>query len=195
MIDLVDEIAYNTADLDDGFEAHLVDLELLCGEVPLFGAAHAVVDREYPQGVRKLKFNEALKRVLDRLATDLIETTRDAAEASGVETVEEVRRLPRRLAGFSQELAQQVAGLKRFLFARVYSQPAIAEDRDRSVASLDALFRFFMEHPETMPEHYAQQATQQARHRVVCDYIAGMTDHFLLRQCQEFLGVPAARRG
>ena len=195
LIDLVDEIAYNTADLDDGFEAHLVDLHLLRAEVPLFGDAYAAVDRDYPQGARKLKFNEALKNVLDRLATDLIETTRHAAEASGVETVEDVRRLPRRLAGFSQELAQQNAGLKRFLFARVYSQPAIAEDRDRSVAAVDALFRFFMERPERMPEYYAQQAKQEARHRVVCDYIAGMTDQFLLRQCQEFLGTPAARPG
>jgi dGTPase len=195
LIDLVDEIAYNTADLDDGFEAHLVDLNVLLAEVPLFGDAHAAVDRDYPQGARKLKFNEALKNVLDQLATDLIETTRHAAEASGVETVEDVRRLPRRLAGFSDELAQQNAGLKRFLFARVYSQPAIAEDRDRSVAALDALFRFFMERPERMPEYYAQQAKQEARHRVVCDYIAGMTDQFLLRQCQEFLGTPAARPG
>jgi dGTPase len=195
LIDLVDEIAYNTADLDDGFEAHLVDLNVLLAEVPLFGDAHAAVDRDYPQGARKLKFNEALKNVLDQLATDLIETTRHAAEASGVETVEDVRRLPRRLAGFSRELAQQNAGLKRFLFARVYSQPAIAEDRDRSVAALDALFRFFMERPERMPEYYAQQAKQEARHRVVCDYIAGMTDQFLLRQCQEFLGTPAARPG
>ena len=195
LIDLVDEIAYNTADLDDGFEAHLVDLELLRAEVPLFGAAYAAVDRDYPQGARKLKFNEALKNVLDRLATDLIETTQRAAEASGVETVEDVRRLPRRLAGFSDELAQQNAGLKRFLFARVYSQPAIAEDRDRSVAALDALFQFFMDHPERMPEYYALQAKQEARHRVVCDYIAGMTDQFLLRQCQEFLGTPAARPG
>lgn len=195
LIDLVDEIAYNTADLDDGFEAHLVDLELLRAEVPLFGVAYAEVDRDYPQGVRKLKFSEALKNVLDRLATDLIETTRRAAEASGLETAEDVRRLPRRLAGFSEELAQQNAELKRFLFARVYSQPAIAEDRDRSMAALDALFQFFMEHSERMPEYYAQQARQEARHRVVCDYLAGMTDHFLLRQCQEFLGIPAARPG
>jgi dGTPase len=195
LIDLVDEIAYNTADLDDGFEAHLVDLELLRGEVPLFGAAWAAVERDYPQGARKLKFNEALKNVLDRLATDLIETTRHAAVASGVETVEDVRRLPRRLAGFSPELAQQNAALKRFLFARVYSQPAIAEDRDRSIAALDALFQFFMVHPERMPEHYAQQAKQEARYRVVCDYIAGMTDQFLLRQVQEFLGTRGARPG
>jgi dGTPase len=189
LIDLVDEIAYNTADLDDGFEARLLDLDLLSAEVPIFGAAYAEVDRRHPQGRRKLKFNEALKHVLDQLATDLIDNTRRAVESSGAETVEDVRRLPR-LAAFSAKVAEQNASLKRFLFARIYSNAAIAEDRDRSVAALEALFRFYMDHPDRLPEQYVEQAEREPCHRVVCDYIAGMTDHFLLRQCQELL--PAA---
>jgi len=193
LIDLVDEIAYNTADLDDGFEAHLLDLDLLREEVPIFDAAFAEVDRHYPQGREKLKFNEALKHVLDHLATNLIEHTRAAAERAGVETVEDVRALPHRLAGFSPSVAQDNGKLKRFLHQRLYSQPAIAEDRDRSVVALDALFHFFLEHPGRMPEQYEDQADAEPRHRVVCDYIAGMTDHFLLRQCQEILGAPAER--
>jgi len=195
LIDLVDEMAYNTADLDDGFEAHLLELDELRAEVPMFAAAYADVDRRYPQGAQKLKFNEALKHVLDRLATDLIENTRRQAEAAGVETVEDVRRQLHRLAGFSTELAKENGSLKRFLHARLYSQPAIAEDRDRSVASLDALFQFLVEHPDRMPEHYAALAKREPPHRVVCDYIAGMTDHFLLRQCQELLGAPADKAG
>ena len=74
LIDLVDEIAYNTADLDDGFEARLLDFEQLASRSAVFDAAYAEVDRAHPHGLHKLKFNEALKRVLDRLATDLIET-------------------------------------------------------------------------------------------------------------------------
>jgi dGTPase len=193
LIDLVDEIAYNTADLDDAFEARLLDFEQLCAEAPAFGAAYEDVNRKYPRGLRKLKFNEALKRVLDHLATDLIENTRRQVEASGVETVEDVRRQEKRLAGFSSQAAGQNADLKRFLTSRVYSHPAIAEDRDRSVGALDALFRFFVEHPDRMPKLYAQLAQSEPPHRVACDYIAGMTDHFLLRQCQELLGVPAGK--
>ncbi|MFZ3216530.1 MAG: deoxyguanosinetriphosphate triphosphohydrolase [Candidatus Acidiferrales bacterium] len=188
LIDFVDEIAYNTADLDDGFEAHLIDFELLRAEVPVFEQAYAEVDRGYPQGKAKLKFNEALKRVLDLLATDLIEATRGRAKEAGVESAEDVRRQRQRLAGFSPEVAKLNGALKRFLFARLYSQPAIVEDRDRSVAALDGLFSFYLEHPERMPPQYAEMAQQQPRHRVVCDYIAGMTDHFLLRQCQELQG-------
>jgi dGTPase len=193
LIDLVDEIAYNTADLDDGFEAHLVEIGLLRAEVPVFDAAYAEVDRHHPQGREKLKFNETLKRVLDRLATDLIENTRQQAEASDVETVDDVRRNPSRLAAFSPSVAQQNASLKRFLFARLYSQPALVEDRDRSVAALDSLFRYFLERPDRMPAQYAELARSEPPHRVVCGYIAGMTDRFLLRQCHELLGAPAGR--
>jgi dGTPase len=190
LIDLVDEIAYNTADLDDGFEARLLDFDQLRAEVPAFDASYAEVDRRYPQGRHKLKFNEALKHVLDRLATDLIENTRHEAEASGARTIEDVRRAGKRLAGFSSVAAQENLSLKRFLNARLYSHPAIAEDRDRSVAALDALFQFFMENPGRMPKNYAEQAETQPRHRIACDYIAGMTDQFLLRQSRELLGIP-----
>jgi dGTPase len=187
LIDLVDEIAYNTADLDDAFEAHLLDFDLLRAEVPVFDSAFAEVDRLHPQAPYKLKFNEALKHVLDHLATDLIENTRRQAEASDVETTDDVRLLPARLAGFSPVVLAENASLKKFLNARLYSRPEIAEDRDRSVAALDALFRFFLEQPSRMPKQYAELAEREPRHRVVCDYIAGMTDHFLLRQCAELL--------
>ena len=185
LIDLVDEIAYNTADLDDAFEAHLLDFDLLRAEVPIFNAAFAEMDRLHPNALHKLKFNEALKQILDRLATDLIENTLRQVEASDMETIDDVRRSPARLAGFSPGVAAENAELKRFLFTRVYSLPEIAEDRDRSVAALDALFRFFLGQPARMPKQYAEMAEREPRYRVVCDYIAGMTDHFLLRQCRE----------
>jgi dGTPase len=191
IIDFADEIAYNTADLDDGFEARLLDFDQLRAEVPVFNSAFADVDRRYPQGQHKLKFNEALKRVLDHLVTGLIENTRCQIEASGVENVEDVRRHPVCLVGFSAEIAAQNASLKRWLNARLYSHPILAEERSRSVAALDALFRFLWEHPGRMPAYYADLAQSAPRHRVVCDYIAGMTDPYLLRQCRELLGALA----
>jgi len=187
LIDLADEIAYNTADLDDAFEARLLDFDLLRAEAPVFDAAFADVDSRHPQGLHKLKFNEALKQIFNRFATDLIENTRRQAEASDVETVDDVRRRPTRLAGFSSAIAAENAQLKKFLYARLYSRPEIAEDRDRSVLALDALFTLYMEHPAKMPQHYADLAGREPRHRVVCDYIAGMTDHFLLRQYRGLL--------
>ncbi len=193
LIDLVDEIAYNTADLDDGFEARLLHFEELRAEVPAFEAAYKEVERRHPSGRRQLKFNEALKRVLDYMATDLIENTGKQVEESGAKSVEDIRKYPRRLAGFSAEAAKAAASLKHFLNKRLYSNAAIAEEREHSVEALDEMFTLYLENPGRMPASYAAQAKSEPPHRVVCDYIAGMTDHYLLRQHSDLLGTAARR--
>jgi dGTPase len=191
LIDWVDEIAYNTADLDDAREAGLLDLDLLCSEVPIFAEAYAEVHAAYPGGREKLKVNAAIKRVLDQLATDLIQSTASRVLEAAVQTVDDVRRAGRRLAGFSEPAAQHNAALKRFLFQRVYSHPAITEDRDRSVRCLEQLFLFYLESPGSMPASNEEATAVEPRHVVVCDYIAGMTDHFLLRKHREHFGPSA----
>ena len=190
LIDWVDEIAYNTADLDDAREAHLLDLDVLRSEAPIFAEAYAQVDAAHPSGLEKLKFNAALKLVLDQLATDLIETTRQRVAQSGVGTVEDIRCAPRRLAGFSDARAAQNAQLKRFLFQHIYNHPAITEDRDRSVRCLEELFLYYLDSPGSMPASHEESTRSELRHVVVCDYIAGMTDHYLLRQHHSHFGSP-----
>jgi dGTPase len=192
LIDFVDEIAYNTADLDDGYEAKLLDIDMIRSNVPWFAELYDDVDRSCPQGLEKLKFNEVVKNMLDCLATDLIENTRVEVAASGAKSVEDVRRQARRLAGLSPQVATKSAALKKFLLERLYNQTAIVMDRERSVEALGQLFEFYLDHPEAMPKAYAEMAQHGPRHRVVCDYIAGMTDHFLLRQHQYLLGASSA---
>jgi dGTPase len=194
LIDWVDEVAYNTADLDDALEAGLLDVEMLCAEVKVFREAYAPVQASYPRARAKLKFNEALKRSLDFLVTELIATTRRRVQEAQVTSAEEVRLAPRRLAGLSKEAAALNAELKRFLLARVYEQPSITEDRDRSVRCLEEMFLFYFERPEAMPQFYAKQVQELPRHKVVCNYIAGMTDQFLLRQHAQRFGSPAGAR-
>ncbi len=122
LIDLVDEIAYNTADLDDAFEARLLDFGQLRKAVPVFDEFYTHVERSHPDAPGKLKFNEALRRIIDRLATDLIEHTRSHRwRRAACRSVEEVRDLPRRLAAFSPEVARQNGELKHFCIPRVYS--------------------------------------------------------------------------
>jgi dGTPase len=185
LIDCVDEIAYNTADLDDAREAELLNLTALCNEVPIFGEAYEQVDATHPSALDKLKFNEALKRVLDLLATDLIETTMRRVQQLGATSVEEIRRAPKRLAGFSEEIAARNAQLKRFLFSHVYEQAVITEDRNRSVRALEELFYCYLHAPGSMPAAHEELVRAEPRHVAVCDYIAGMTDQFLLRQHRE----------
>jgi dGTPase len=193
LIDWVDEIAYNTADLDDALEANLLDVPLLCETVPFFGEIFAKVGTAHPSAPHKLKFSEALRQIVDFLVTDLIENTRLQVQTYGVRNVEDIRHAPARLAGFSATARAENAKLKRFLFAHIYNNPLITEDSERSVKSLERLFLYYLQTPRSMPEAHEEMADGTPRHVVVCDYIAGMTDLFLLKQYQQhFEGVTAA---
>src|SRR3954466_5339433 len=97
LIDLTDEIAYLTADLDDGLESGIIDLASIRKNVGIFERFYREVERRYPQASEKLRFNEALKRVLNALAGDLIKTTRSRVRGANVETVDDVRNAPKRL--------------------------------------------------------------------------------------------------
>jgi dGTPase len=194
LIDLVDEIAYNVADTDDGFEARLIDPDDLLAEVDLVGDLYREIDRRHPDGRRWMKLTEALRRALDRMVTDLIDRTR--AAASGAATADDIRRAPGRLAAFSPDMAGHASRWKRYLTNRLYEHLAIVEDRTRSAEALDGLFAFLLDHPDTMPGYFAEQARRQPPHRVVCDYIAGMTDSYLLRLFRERVrGEPSANSG
>jgi len=192
LIDCVDEIAYNTADLDDAREAELLDIRALCEEVPIFGEAYELVRAGHSSAREKLIFNEALKRMLDLLATDLIETTILRVQQLGAESVEDIRRAPKRLAGFNERCSTCNAQLKRFLFTHVYEKAVITEDRNRSVRALEQLFHYYLHAPGSMPASHEELVRTEPRHVAVCDYIAGMTDQFLLRQHREHFSNSAA---
>jgi dGTPase len=192
LIDWVDEIAYNTADLDDALEANLLDLNSLCQEVPFFGESYAKVHRSHPGLAARLKFNEALRHALDFLVTDLIQNTTRQVHNSGARTVEDVRRTAQRLAGLSENGRSQNALLKSFLSKHIYNHPLITEDSRRSVRCLEELFVYYLQTTHSMPDAHEEMARDNPRHVVVCDYIAGMTDQFLLRQHQEHFGAQPA---
>jgi dGTPase len=192
LIDCVDEIAYNTADIDDALEANILDLGALCETVPMFGEAYQGVHAVHPSAKDKLKFNEALKKVLDLLVTDLIETTMRRVQLSGPANVDDIRRAPKRVAGFSEEFAARNAQLKRFLVAHVYDHAVITQDRRRSVRALEELFHYYLHAPGSMPESHEELVRAEPRHVAVCDYIAGMTDQFLLRRHRDHFRNSAA---
>jgi dGTPase len=192
LIDWVDEIAYNSADLDDALEANLLDLDALRREAPFFADYYAAIEARHPAGRTQLKFNEALRQVIDHLVSDLITNTEALVRQSGAQTAEDIRRAPARLARFSEEGRAQNAQLKKFLFAHIYNHPSITEDSQRSVTCLADLFSYYLHHRGSLPDSQELAAQRVPRHLVVCDYIAGMTDQFLLRQHQEHLGPASA---
>ncbi|HEY4930295.1 MAG TPA: deoxyguanosinetriphosphate triphosphohydrolase, partial [Terriglobales bacterium] len=179
LIDLTDEIAYSTADLDDGYEAKLLRLPEIRKRVRAFERYFIEAEAKYPDAPDKLKFNEALKRMLNRFVTDLIDHTRERVAQSGVTSVDDVRRFPGRLASFSLEVEQERREAKAFLYEALYNCKQLQPEKNRAEKIVTETFDYLVAHPEALPPSYQEKVAHEKLVRVVCDYIAGMTDHYV----------------
>jgi len=188
LIDPADEIAYDCADLDDGYEAKLLTLPMIREGVPLFDQIYRSIEKRYPAAKEKLQFNEALKRLLDALVTDLIAATRARLQQGKVRSLAEVRACSTRLAALGTRRKREGLGLKQFLFAHLYSHRYVNADRKMLLRCIRRLFEYYLARPRRLPDFYFAQAQREPVHRVVCDYIAGMTDNYLLKQHRKYLG-------
>jgi dGTPase len=188
LIDFTDEIAYNTADLDDGYESHLLSLDEIREGVPVFERFYREVAQIYPEAPHKLQFNETLKRVLNRWVDDLIKTTYKRIQDAGVQTLDDARRHPERLAAFSPTVDAERKQNKDFLYENLYFSPSLADEKDDAERVVTDLFDFWMSHPESLPHSYQDKAKEDTLPRVICDYIAGMTDHFIFEQHEKYCG-------
>ena len=188
LIDLTDEIGYNTADLDDGYEAHLLTLDQIRAGVPVFERFFREVQQTYPNAPDKLKFNEAVKGMFNRLAGDLITNTQARIKQAGIATLEDVRRHDERMAALSREVEAERKQIKDFLYENLYYSASLAEEKDDAERIVRELFSFWMNNPSALPHYYEEKAGQESLPRVVCDYIAGMTDHFIIEQYEKHCG-------
>jgi dGTPase len=185
LIDLADEIAYGTADLDDTLSAGLFGIEDAAAAAPRFGQLLEEVQGQFPGSSERVQFQEVLRRLIDGLVTGLVEGTTARAEAAGVREAEDVRTQPGRLAAFTPESETTARDLKALLRARVYYSEPLATERRDSAARIGQLFDYFLQHPDRLPEGYALAG--EPAWRGICDYIAGMTDGYFLRTWRELL--------
>jgi len=188
LIDPADEIAYNTADLDDAFSAGFYGLDEIREAIPDYAALAEVVDTQVPGASPPIRFRETLRRLIDTLVTGLIEGVAAAAAEAGVRDYAEVRLHASRLARYTPQAGRLNRALKAFLHQRVYASDVLAAERDKSARMMAELFEFFLGHPGKLPAAYAERAAAQPAHRVVCDYIAGMTDGFFRRTYRQMIG-------
>jgi dGTPase len=191
LIDLTDEIGYDTADLDDGYEARLLTLDQVRAGLPVLDQFFPEIERTYPTSPVKLQFNEALKRVFNRMVGDLITTTQSRLNEAGVESVADVRKHSGRIASFSAAVEAERKQIKDFLYENVYDNPALAAEKEDAERVVTELFGFWMNTPSALPSFYRDKAGEESLARVVCDYIAGMTDHFIVEQHEKYCGSKA----
>ena len=187
LIDLCDEVAYNTADLDDGYAAGLIAPDQFRAAVPAFAELYEVAEMQFPGASERERMQEIVRGLVDHLVSGLIDGTVAAVRAAGVQTVDDVRRAPERLARFTAGTDETTKALKSVLRRLVYESDMVQADRIDSTGKMAELFEFLVRHPEAMPENYRDDTAGQPLHRTVCDYIAGMTDGFFLRTYNHLL--------
>jgi dGTPase len=180
LIDLADEIAYLTADLDDGMEAELLTLDQIRSGVRLFEQYYAALEHKYHGGSEKLLFQEALKLMLNALADDLVAEIARRVRDYGVTDLEGIRRAPERLAGFSPNMEALRREAKDFLYENLYLCDDLKRAHERAARVIADLFLAWTTEPQFLPPAYASEAAADGAPRVIADYIAGMTDHFIL---------------
>ena len=183
LVDYVDEIAYNNHDIDDGLSSGMFTVEQI-RSVTLFREAHDETLAAGSEDERIVR-HQVVRRIIDRCSGDLIETTVGAIAASGVDSVAAVRRAGRRLVGYSPRMAESVRALKDFLLQNMYRHYRVVRMGDKAGRILRALFHSYLSEPGQLPPHFQEQIEREGVHRVVCDYIAGMTDRFAVDEHQK----------
>ncbi|HSY01603.1 MAG TPA: dNTP triphosphohydrolase [Acidobacteriaceae bacterium] len=180
LIDLADEIAYLTADLDDGMEAEILTLDKIRSGVSLFERHYAALERTHTGAPEKLLAQEALKLMLNALADDLVAEVGRCVRTEGIVDLVGVRQAPERLVAFSPEMEQLRREAKEFLYENLYLCEDLNRGHQRARRVIADLFLAWMTEPDLLPPGYTGQIAEEGAPRVIADYIAGMTDHFIL---------------
>jgi dGTPase len=177
LVDLADSIAWTTADLEDSLSAGWIDREGL-GNLALWRRAWGRTERAFPSARPIHKQIRACKGVLAAMADDVLAETRRRIFDWKLRTPDDVRRAPDRAVSFSPGFDEEVTQLQTFLLDRVYRHPDSREHDRRAQEIVRAVFEAFVSDPDLLPSRYRARVAGDGLHRVVCDYVAGMTDRF-----------------
>jgi dGTPase len=185
IVNLADAIAYNNHDVDDGIRAGLLTISQLADQ-PLFAEHYENVQQKYPKLEDRRLIYETIRRMINHVVTDLIDTTTVNLQEQSPATIDEVRAQPRELVTFSDEVFDKHRALKRFLNQNLYRHENVKNMTDQARHMIDVLFERYMSSPEQMPPEFCGRASDpdspDSQARVVADYIAGMTDRFAISE-------------
>ncbi|NNM01836.1 MAG: deoxyguanosinetriphosphate triphosphohydrolase [Gammaproteobacteria bacterium] len=188
LANLADEIAYNNHDVDDGLRSGLVRLQDL-REVRLFRVQNDAAVAACPGANERVLVHETVRRMIGYVVNDCIATSGERIRALAPRSIDEVRAAPGPLVGFSDEVREQHLELKRFLLDGLYRHHRVRRMTTKAARVLTELFEAFHADPALMPGDYAATAAAQespdgagGRARVICDYVAGMTDRYAISE-------------
>ena len=179
--DFADEIAYNNHDIDDGLTSQMIDLASL-RQVPLWEEHFREVQHRFPQASAKILWRQSVRSIINSLVVDLCEETLRRLAVTHIATVEDVRSATQPLVGFSQAMERKSAELKLFLLEHLYRHYRVIRMAEKARRIIHDLVKVYADSPRQMPPSFAARIATEGIPRVVCDYIAGMTDRFALEE-------------
>jgi dGTPase len=179
--DYADEIAYNNHDIDDGLTSQMIELESL-RQVPLWEEHFCEVQQRFPQAPQKILWRQSVRSIINSLVADLCEETLRRLTAAGIGNVTDVRSATQPLVGFSPAMERRSAELKLFLLEHLYRHYRVIRMAEKARRIIHDLVKVYTDSPRQLPPSFSSRIATEGMPRVVCDYIAGMTDRFALEE-------------
>ncbi len=189
LANFADEIAYINHDVDDGLRSGLLSVAQL-GEVELFARHHQDVLLMHPTASERRQIHETVRRMIGELVRDLIACTQSRITEYAPASIDAVRAAPP-LVAFSDPVASQARQLKQFLFQNLYRHYRVLRMTSKAARLIVELFEAFVADPRLLPDEYRLR-TESERHRAVADYLAGMTDRYVIKEHRRLFAVEVA---
>jgi dGTPase len=185
---LADEITYYSHDLDDGLDSGLLSEKQLNREVRIWRQAARTVAKEYGKLADECRRYFTIRCITDLQVKDVVHTTEKLIRGEGVSSADEVRLQPKSLVQYSPMRRKLNLELRAFLYKNLYYNPVVHEPNLRAVRMVEELFRFYREHPAELGEQARKRSRKDGRLRAICDYLAGMTDRYVILEHQRLFG-------
>jgi dGTPase len=185
---LSDEIAYYSHDLDDGLEAGLLDEEKLAADVSIWRDGARCVRDEFGDLPDECRRYYIIRCIIDDQVRDVVRTSEGAIRRAGIRNADDARRHPRRLIRYSEDRRKLNGQLRKYLYRNFYYHPVVHSPNVRAVRMLKELFQYYLDFPKTLNDASRKRSRRLGLHRSVCDYIAGMTDLYVIKEHERLIG-------
>jgi dGTPase len=185
---LSDEITYYSHDLDDGLDSGLLSETHLTKNVRVWAQAARAVKKEHGALPDECRRYFTIRTIIDLQIRDVVETSERLIEKAGVQSADDVRRFPKALIQYSPERRKLNLELRKYLYKNLYYNPVVHQPNLRAVKMLGQLFNYYLAHPKEIGNSSRRRLKKIGRHRAVCDYLAGMTDRYVMLESAHIFG-------
>jgi dGTPase len=181
---LADEITYYSHDLDDGLDSGLLSEKKLAAKVRVWAHAAKLVKREFGALPDESRRYFVIRTIIDMQIRDVVENSERLIQKAGVNSADDVRRFPKALIAYGPERRKLNLELRNYLYKNLYYNPVVHQPNSRAVKMLEQLFKYFLVHPKEMGEGAQRRSRKTGLRLAVCDYLAGMTDRYVMLEYQ-----------